>query len=288
MNINLVDVDGHNFPNLALMKLSAWHKQNGDTVELNGHGKYDIIYKSKVFTFTRDREELWFAPKIKQGGTGYKSCEVLPDEIEHICPDYSLYNCDVAYGFLTRGCIRNCEWCIVPSKEGKLRPNADITEFIADKRAAVLMDNNVLASDWGLKQIEKIIDMKIKVDFNQGLDARIIANNPNIAELLSRVKWYKPLRMACDTREQMEYVGRATELLRKYGTTPKNYFVYMLVRDIENAHDRALYLKGLGLEPFAQPYRDFENNKIDKSAKKFARWVNHKAIFKTIAWENYH
>jgi len=287
--IGLIDIDGHNFPNLALMKLSAFHKQKGDNVEFVTIGDYDKTYMSKVFTFSPEFVNgFGNYGEVINGGTGFNKTNTLPDEIEHLMPDYSLYKTDKAYGFLTRGCPNKCQWCIVPKKEGSIKGNADITEFWNGQKEAVLLDNNVLASDFGLKQIEKIIDLGIKIDFNQGLDARLIANNEDIAKLLSRVKWAKPLRMACDQKSQMKYIEKATELLRKYNTTPKNYFIYLLVKDIEDAYERALFLEDLKLDPFAQPYRDFENNILPtKEQKMFSRWVNHKAIFKTIDWKDY-
>ena len=287
--IGLIDIDGHNFPNLALMKLSAFHKQKGDNVEFVTIGDYDKTYMSKVFTFSPEFiNGFGNYGEVVRGGTGFNRTNTLTDEIEHIMPDYSLYKTDKAYGFLTRGCPNKCQWCIVPKKEGLIKGNADITEFWNGQKEAVLLDNNVLASDFGLKQIEKIIDLGIKIDFNQGLDARLIADNEDIAKLLSRVKWSKPLRMACDQKSQMKHIEKATKLLRKYNTTPKNYFIYLLVKDIEDAYERALFLKDLKLDPFAQPYRDFESNILPtKEQKMFARWVNHKAIFKTIDWKDY-
>ena len=120
MRIGLVDVDGHHYPNLALMKLSAWHKAQGDSVEFADpmFGRYDKVYMSKVFTFSPDCAD-YYPCEIVKGGTGYKDyTTVLPDEIEHICPDYSLYGVREAYGFLTRGCVNRCPWCIVPSQGG--------------------------------------------------------------------------------------------------------------------------------------------------------------------------
>jgi len=287
MKICLIDVDGHNFPNLAMMKLSAYHKSIGDSVEFNSIGTFDKIYMSKVFTFTEYYSGMAFAPEIIKGGSGYNYDIKLNNDIEHICPDYSLYNVKEAYGFLTRGCIRKCSWCIVPSKEGELKEHSDIDEFLDNRKEAILLDNNPLAIDHGLKQIEKIIDKKIKIDFNQGLDARIIAENKDIAKLLSRCKWLKPLRMACDTLSQMPYIERATKLLREYGCTPANYFIYVLVKDIDDALERVEFLRGLKLDPFAQPFRNFKNNEVNQDAKRFSRWVNHKAIFKTVKYENY-
>jgi hypothetical protein len=288
LKIGLLDIDGHNFPNLALMKLSAWHKQHGDKVEFASSlfGDYDILYRSKVFTFTPDDQNYYKADKEVKGGTGYDVTIKLPEEIENICPDYSLYDCDSAYGFLTRGCIRKCEWCLVPEKEGKIRPVADIQDFISDKKSAVLMDNNVLALEHGIKQIEKIVEMKIKVDFNQGLDARLI--DDSMAKLLSQVKWLKPLRMACDSESMKKPIEKAVNLLRKYNCTPKNYFVYTLINDIDESIDRIMFLKSLKVDPFGQPFRDFKNNiEPTREQKQVARWVNHKAIFKTVEFKDY-
>ncbi|MEI3499941.1 MAG: hypothetical protein V8Q39_00220 [Anaerovoracaceae bacterium] len=119
MKIGLIDVDGHSgFPNLALMKISAWHKQQGDDVEWwIGLKKYDRVYMSKVFTFSPDVDAVIQAGEIVQGGTGYKDYRNLPQEIELTFPDYSIYpDYKHAIGFLTRGCIRSCPWCIVPQK----------------------------------------------------------------------------------------------------------------------------------------------------------------------------
>ena len=260
MRIGLVDVDGRNFPNLVLMKLSAWHKFRGDTVEFADPvaGRYDKVYLSKVFTHTPDcRDE--YRCEVIRGGTGYRDyTTTLPEAVEHTCPDYSLYGVGEAYGFLTRGCPNRCSWCVVPRKEGAIRPHADIEEFLAGRKRAVLLDNNVLASAWGLAQIEKIVRLGVRVDFNQGLDVRRIARNPELAELLARVRWLRFLRMAYDSCAVQEDVHNAVELLVKCGLSPRKLFFYVLVRDdIGDALERIRELKALGCVPFAQPYRDF-------------------------------
>lgn len=288
MKVGLLDVDGHNFPNLALMKISAYHKLQDDHVEWVDHFReYDKVYKSKVFTFTQDDMFVIHSKEIIKGGTGYDANIILPTDIENIPPDYSLYpQYDSAYGFLTRGCPNKCSWCIVPKKEGNIKPNSDIEEILQGRKSAILMDNNVLASDWGINQIEKIIKLKIKVDFNQGLDARLI-DRP-MAKLLSKVKWLSTLRMACDVDSMLPIVLKATRYLREYDCKPSNYFIYLLVKDIKSAHKRAKLLKYWGLDPFAQPYRDFTNNTPPaKELQQFSRWVNHKAIFKSVKWEDY-
>lgn len=296
MKIGLIDVDGHNFPNLALMKISAYHKNSGDDVEWYfPFNTYDKVYKSKVFTFTPDHYGfINNTIETIQGGTGYNINTKLHIEIDNCTPDYDLYpisnwyDKETAYGFITRGCPNKCDWCVVPEKEGKIKPYMDIEDIAQEFKKVILLDNSILASKYGLQQIENIIKLKLKVDFNQGLDARIIANDKDIAKLLSKVKWLKPLRMACDTRSQMKYIKKATELLRKYNTTPQRYFIYLLVQDIKDALYRAEFLKTLNLDVFAQPYRDFRINiEPDKELKQFARWVNHKAIFKSVKFENY-
>jgi hypothetical protein len=156
MEIGLLDVDGHHFPNLALMKISAWHKAQGDSLEFaTMFEHYDKIYMSKVFTYTLDDEYCYHTDETIKGGIGYDFKIVLPKEIDRMCPDYSLYNCDHAYGFTTRGCIRKCPECFVPEKEGYLSAYMDIDEFIADKKSIILMDNNILACDHGINQIKK-------------------------------------------------------------------------------------------------------------------------------------
>ena len=151
MNIGLIDVDGK-LPNIALMKLSRWHKQRGDNVEFcNYIDHYDVVYKSKIFTFTPDDNYILNAGKVEKGGTGYDLHKTLPPEVDMLQPDYSLYpNIDgkTAYGFLTRGCPNHCKWCVVPQKEGGIRPYMDVDEIAIEGRTnLVLFDNNILACD---------------------------------------------------------------------------------------------------------------------------------------------
>jgi hypothetical protein len=288
MNIGLMDIDGHNFPNLALMKISAYHKSIGDSVEwINHFNHYDIAYQSKVFTFSPDNGFCINADKIVKGGTGYDVMVKLPDDIDSMKPDYSLYpKFDSAYGFLTRGCTNKCSWCIVPRKEGGIKAYSDIEDILCGRKSAILMDNNVLASEWGISQIEKIIKLKVKVDFNQGLDARLI-DRP-MAKLLSQVKWLYPLRMSCDTMPMIKYVKRAMRYLREYNCTPKSYYCNILVTDIDSAYRRARLLQKWDIDPFAQPYIDYSGkNTVTQEQRRFARWVNHKAIFKSVKFKDY-
>jgi hypothetical protein len=170
--IGLLDIDKKG-PNLALMKLSAFYQSKDHQVEwVRPEVPYDTIFASKVFTYTDDIAGEANGLYIK-GGSGSGSNAALWDEVEHICPDYRLYGLDYSLGFLTRGCIRKCPWCVVHEKEGEIRANADIEEFLRHD-SVVLMDNNVLAHPHGISQIEKLAELGVKVDFNQGLDARLI------------------------------------------------------------------------------------------------------------------
>ena len=287
MKIALHDSDRTGFPNLALMKLSAWHKAQGHNVEMFiplFRAKYDHIYSSKVFTFTPEDEYL--PASADRHGTGRGDMTTLPDAVEHICPDYALYGSTRAQGFVTRGCPNKCEWCIVPKKEGVIRDHADVGEFLGGMKEVVLMDNNILASEHGVRQLEKVARLGVKLDCNQGLDARLV--DTAIAGVLGRVRWIRFLRFACDRAAQMPHVERAVKLYRQSAGKKGQIFCYVLVKEIDDALDRVEFLRTLGVDCFAQPYRDFANNvEPTQDQRNFARWVNHKAIFKTIPWEKY-
>lgn len=273
-------------PNYALMKISTYHKDKGDSVDWYSDmwaSTFDKTYCSKIFTYSS-------MPSILNdyviGGSGYDLKATLPQEIEGLEPDYTIYpDMKYALGFLTRGCIRKCDYCIVPEKEGNIKPYREIEQVLQGRKSAVLFDNNVLACEYGINQIEKIGKMNIKVDFNQGLDCRLI--DDSIAKLLSKIKWLKPLRMSCDSLSMINPLIKATKLLRWYNCKPFIYSVYVLIDDLETAIEIVKVVKGLMLDPFGQPYRDKNDIEPTKKNKDFARWINHKAIFKSILWEDY-
>ena len=281
MRIGLHDSDGTGFPNLALMKISAWHKRGGDSVEWWIPLKeYDRVYSSKVFTFTP--ENPYLPQDTIKGGTGYGIMDELPPEVDAMFPDYTIYpECDHAIGFLTRGCIRKCPWCVVPRKEGAIRPYRTWREIKrSDSRDIVFMDNNVLACPHGIEQIRDMAGQDVRVDFNQGLDARLI--DDDVAGLLARIKWIRFIRMSADTDAMLDVVLSAINRLRTHGVNPNRVFVYVLVQDIDSAERRVITLREAGAEPFAQPYRNFSTNvEPPTEQKQFARWVNRKEIFKT-------
>ena len=212
---------------------------------------------------------------------------MLDEEIENCFPDYSIYpSFNKAIGFLTRGCIRKCPWCIVPHKEGYIRPNAKWQDIVRqDSNLLTFMDNNILACDYGIEQIEELGHTKYKIDFNQGLDARLI--DKSVAKALANVKWEKYLRVACDSSDMLPVIEQARAYLLEAGLPKTKMFAYCLIKDVEEAHKRIVAVENMGINAFAQPYRDFEGGEPTKEQKRLARWCNMKATMKSCKFEDY-
>lgn len=251
---------GKTFPNLALMKISAWHKVQGDTVEWWVPVlRYDRVYSSKVFDFTPDNPDL--PEGVIRGGTGYRDIPIrreLPPEIDAMSPDYSIYHtCNYSSGYLTRGCPNHCRWCIVPAKEGPIHPYRDWQEIVRpDTDKLILMDNNILACDHGIMQLDSLIGSGYQIDLNQGMDARLVTND--IADILSKLKWIRFIRFSCDQKKQIEPIKRTIELLGKHGVKPYRIFIYLLVTaDLADASERVEALKGYkAINLYAQAERN--------------------------------
>lgn len=295
-NICLIDVDGHNgFPNYALMKISAWHKTRGDNVSWYSplFSRPDVCYASKIFTFTGDYH---YFPncEVRRGGTGYDIMGTLNEEVDSMFPDYSIYpECDYAIGFLTRGCIRRCKWCVVPDKEGHISEYRTINDLVRlDTRNLVLMDNNFLAADEDFveEQLSVAKRLKLSLDFNQALDARLVTSKN--AKWLADVYWMKYIRFSCDTDSQLEPVKTAIRRLRENGYR-KEVFCYVLAIDFDNAYSRVQSLLALNdkITPFVMPYRSLTNEKRNddntKQIKRLARWCNKVWIRKSCSFEQY-
>lgn len=265
MKIGLHDAEreylkNKHFPNYALMKISAWHKAQGDTVEWwNPLYRYDRVYSSKVFDFTP--VDPYLPEDTVRGGTGYRDIpmdKTLPLEVDDMFPDYSIYpECDYAIGYLTRGCPNNCRWCIVPKKEGKIRPYREWEELVRkDTDKLVLMDNNILACEYGISQLESLIGSGYRIDLNQGMDARLVTEQ--VADVLSRLSWIRFIRFSCDQKSQIEPAKHTIELLTECGVRPYRIFIYLLVtKDVQDAADRIEALKRYtGINLYAQAERN--------------------------------
>lgn len=285
IRIGLIDVDSHNFPNLCLMKLSAYHKAQGHQVCFwNPLFYFDVVYKSRVFTDTYSKDNITVrnAGQVIKGGTGYGPGPDLPDEIEHSYPDYSLYPqySETAYGFLSRGCPRGCGFCIVGGKEGrKSRKVADLSEFWRGQREIKLMDANLLACPDHEKLLLQLAESRALVDFSQGLDIRLITRD-NVA-LLNQVRT-KTVHFAWDNpdedltryfRQFLEWTSIRNPRLRR---------VYLLT-NYGSTHEQDLYrvetLRQMGFDPYVMIY---EKPTAPPITRHLQRWVNNKRLFYAI------
>lgn len=288
MRVGLIDVDSHNYPNLALMKLSSWHKSRGDSVEWWwGFGEYDRVYMSKVFdkTYTPDMPEPLNTEEIIKGGTGYGLDNRLPDEIEHIYPDYTMYpelTRDTAYGFLTRGCPRACPFCVVASKEGRKSVKvANLSEWWRGQKNIVLMDPNLLACPDRMELLGQLADSKAWVDINQGLDCKLLTEQ-NI-EAINRLK-LREIHFAWDYMKESKAVIRGLELYAGLATRrPHGQFatVYCLT-NFDTTMEENLYriytLRDMGYDPYVMIY---DKPNAPKEIKRLQRWCNNRIIFKS-------
>lgn len=297
MKIGLIDVDGHNFPNIPLMKISAWHKSAGHHVEWYDpmfSPDMDIVYMSKVFSMTPDYIYPIRAKKIIQGGSGYcinmvdgkevfdKSKDInLPHEIEHIYPDYSIYGItDTAYGFLTRGCPRGCDFCHVEAKEGrKAIKVADLSEFWNGQKNIVLCDPNILACRQWKDLFQQLIDSKAWVDFNQGLDIRLMTEEK--AEMIKKIKT-KNLHFAWDRMQDKNIILPKFKMFKEItGMRDRDLIVYVLCNfdtTLEQDLERIYTLRDNGYWAYVMLYNK-ESIPKRSEYRRLQRWVNNRNIF---------
>lgn len=294
MNIGLIDVDSHNFPNLVLMKISAWYKRKGDNVSLlrpsdvlNGQNlfeQYDELYGACVF---RENEKVANRLEnfgVKMGGTGTNNRHIaLPDMIEHIMPDYSLYGItDTAYGFLTRGCPRQCPFCIVSAKEGTgSRRVADLSEWWAGQKIIKLLDPNLLACPEHEYLLKQLAESGAWVDITQGLDIRLLTGSA--MNLINRLK-LKTIHFAWDhprdggIKEKLKLFMTRTTMSVKH-RKPSVYVLTNYWSTHEEDLARIYWLRNNGFDPYVMIY---DKPNAPQETRWLQRWVNNKRIFRLV------
>lgn len=297
MRVLLIDVDGHNFPNLALMKLSAWHKANGDAVffktrqQFNASPleKFDRVYASKVFTFSPDLEYPANTDDFRRGGTGYgvSSADRLPDDVEHMMPDYSLYGITTtAYGFMSRGCPRGCPFCVVAEKEGRAaRKVANVREFWDGQQRIELLDPNVLACpDWQ-EILGQLAWTRAAVNINQGADIRLIT--PEKIAALNAVK-LEDIHFAWDNAKDdlaAKFEEYAALARRKFhGAWATVYVLTNYNSTMEENLYRIETLRRLRFDPYVMIY---DKQHAPREIKRLQRWCNNRIIFKSCNFKDY-
>jgi len=281
--VGLIDLDASKFPNVPLMKISAWHKAQGDTVEWYDPMfslEMDRVYIAKVFDWTPDFQFEIRAKEVIRGGIGYglDFDNPLPREIEHMYPDYSLYGVDKAYGFLSRGCPRNCSFCNVSQHQGlQSRKVANLSEFWNGQKEVVLLDPNILAcKDWK-ELIQQLVDSKAKVDFSQGLDIRLMTKEK--AEMINQLR-VKTIHFAWDSYDERTY-DKLKEFRNVLRFKSRQLSVYVLVNydtTFEQDLDRIYRLRELEYDPYVMIY---DRQNASKQIRHMARWVNNRIIWKS-------
>lgn len=309
MKIGLIDVDAVSrgkvtFPNLSLMKISAWHKQQGDHVEWYIPGLSDhmnIVYMAKVFgnEYSKDYPFEPDADWVIKGGSGYaisvnqeretynKIIDYsLPDEVEHIMPDYSIYNItDTAYGFLTRGCPRGCEFCHVKEMQGlKTHTVANLSEFWNGQKYIKLLDPNLTASRDYEMHMTELAESKAYVDFTQGLDARLLTKRK--IELLNNVKW-KRIHFAWDKPSE-DLRPQFTLLKENLKSCNHGRISAYVLTNFNSTHEqdimRIQFLRSLDIQPYVMIYR---KETAPKETRQLQRWCSPFVFWKTPTFEDY-
>lgn len=283
MKIGLIDVDGHNFPNLVLMKISAFHKQLGDRVTfVEPFDQYDIVYKSKVFTFSSDYDFIYTTKREVIGGSGYDLSIKLPVEIERMFPDYSIYpQYDYAVGYLTRGCPRNCPFCIVGEKEGhKSVQVGNVTDFWDGQKEIKLLDPNLTASTNRIELFKQLQETGALIDFTQGLDIRFM--DDKIIEIIKNMR-IKMFHFAYDRMNQKDLIeSKLKDFKKKTRLNRSKVSVFVLTNyetTIEEDLYRIMFIRNLNFQPYVMVYNKHKLKRGESIYFKIQRWTNNPRFF---------
>lgn len=305
MRIGLIDVDGHNFPNLALMRISAFHKANGDIVEWwwSDLVHYDVVYMSKIFSdaYSKNVQEPINADKVMKGGTGYAirlmgekeifdktEHKDLPPEIEKCFPDYSIYpRFNFAVSMTSRGCPRGCAFCHVGKKEGRCSTKvANVIDFWRGQKEIKVLDPNITACREKRDLMRQYRETGAWIDFTQGLDIRLL-NSDDVADL-NNMK-IKEVHFAWDNpsddleKDFKEYAKTARH--KPHGKFASVYVLTNFGSTMEENLHRVYTLRDLGFDPYVMVYN---KPNAPKELLRLQRWVNNKIIFaKVKKFEDY-
>jgi hypothetical protein len=293
MKIGLLQVDGK-LPNLALMKIAAFHKKAGDEVEwwLGPLFRYDKIYVSKIFEYS-DLPELPSNAII--GGTGIDWKNRLPDEIDSVDPGdawwlYPKFNRHL--GFSELGCRFKCSFCCVPQKEGKPREASSIKPLLTNPNGGNrlnLLDDDFFGQPEWEKKCKEIISLGLKISFSQGLNIRLITKPQ--AEYISQMKFQninftsKQVSFAWDVYRDKKAIEKGFQRCLDAGIKASQMQFFVLIgydSTPEQDMERVQLLKSWGCDPFVMAF-----NRGDLYQRRFQRWVNHRAIFKTVNFKEY-
>ena len=294
--IGIIDVDGHNFPNLALMRISQYHKQLGDTVEWwwSDMIHYDIVYMSKVFSdaYSKDIPEPLNAEKVIRGGTGYAITNIngkevfqkdkhsdLPEEIERCKPDYSIYpQYNFAVSMTSRGCPRGCNFCHVEAKEGRCSVKvADVSDFWFAQKEIRVLDPNITACKEKRELLQQYLETGAIIDFTQGIDIRLLSGDD--LEQINKMR-LRTLHFAWDKPKE-NLAPKFEEFAKGFRRKSNIGMVYVLT-NFDSTMEENLYriyiLRDLGFDPYVMIY---DKPNAPKEIRKLQRWCNNKIIFKS-------
>lgn len=285
MRVGIVVVDSL-IPNLALMRRSAWHKAQGDEVRvyepLRDHEWVEVCEASKQFTYTPDYP--YFPDcEIIRGGTGYDLTTLLTPEQDTTYPDYGILGCEYAIGRFTRGCIRKCPWCVVWRQDGNVHQVAELGDFWRGQDRLRLLDDNLTAMpELFVDVCEQLAKERVRVMF-ESLDIRLM--DDAMCAALMRVRRDSCLHFAWDSMREEKRTLDGLRRLKTHYPSLHDVLVYVLIgfdtTPEEDLH-RVESLRDLGAMPFVMPF-----DKTDPYQRRFTRWVNHKAIFKSVPWAEY-